>query len=89
MVARTGDTISGIARNASGMDWVQQLKAANTRANPWLMAAGQVAQSYGMGKLGRMAPISEGDLLDSTINQSGAWGDIDQMAKAAMRSKFG
>jgi hypothetical protein len=44
---RAGSELGQIARNASGDDFINQLRMSQIRANPWVMAGGQVMQSYG------------------------------------------
>lgn len=46
-IARAGDDVAGIARNADAERFLQELRIANMRANPWVDAAGQVAVGAG------------------------------------------
>lgn len=63
---RLGDTLSGVSRDANAEDFLLQLKANSTRPNPWVMAASQFGQGAGSAMSGRMAPITDADLMQST-----------------------
>lgn len=47
--ARTGQDISGIARQASGDDFLNQLRARGDVASPWINAGGQILAGAGQG----------------------------------------
>lgn len=58
---RAGSDVSGTAREAQGADFLNRLRMANTQRNPWVDAAGQVAQGAGSGMVshaGRMDPMA-------------------------------
>lgn len=51
MTARTGSDVAGVAREASGDAWLQQLRQQKNVLNPWISAASQ----FGNGVAGGMA----------------------------------
>jgi hypothetical protein len=48
-INRAGDDVTGIGRDANAEAFLSQLRMNAIRANPWLEAAGQVAQGVGSG----------------------------------------
>ncbi len=46
-VARTGSDVTGIARDASGNDFVNRLRISAAQPNPWILAGGELAQGVG------------------------------------------
>ena len=48
-INRAGDDVAGIGRDANAEAFLSQLRMQSIRANPWIDAAGQIAQGVGSG----------------------------------------
>lgn len=64
-MARAGDDLSGISREAQGWDTVSRIKASQIHANPWIdalgktmMAAGMSGVGGGVGGGGELSPVN-------------------------------
>jgi hypothetical protein len=81
---RTGSDVTGIGRNAQGDAWINQLRMAQNVRNPWIDAAGQVAQAYGGNMAMGSSMPSETDILAAKRNATIASGYVPPKTKVVI-----
>ena len=79
MTARAGSDVSGIARDASGQAWLDQLRQQKNVLNPWISAASQLGNGAAGAMAGQAGNVSGWDVAQAQHagNVSGALQQIN------------
>lgn len=78
-VAATASDLDLLRSEASGNDFLTQLRVANQRANPWVTGLGQGLSTFGTAYAGRMRPLPVGGTGTGAV--AGANGQLGQFVR--------
>jgi hypothetical protein len=76
--------VAGVARDASGDDYVNRLRIASVQANPWLTGLGALLKAAGFAA-GAASPAPAASIAEGAVGGVGAGGGVSQPVQSATR----